>query len=213
MSTRIFIWLFHYAHLGLRLSEFVGAVVDGDSIRASKIKSELSNYPIYLTRNIEVARHQLRKWARGTERIGLIASSNAIRLKPCGVFVKGDIDPTLWFLKGKDDIRSSCYLEDVATEFDVQGLEIDWAGVCWDANFRIEDSKWVAYNFSGSKWQSVHGVDKQKYIKNSYRVLLTRARQGIVIFVPEGSDVDQTRNRSFYDQTYNFLKKCGIEEI
>lgn len=196
-----------------RLSEFVGAVVDGDSIRASKIKSELSNYPIYLTRNIEVARHQLRKWARGTERIGLIASSNAIRLKPCGVFVKGDIDPTLWFLKGKDDIRSSCYLEDVATEFDVQGLEIDWAGVCWDANFRIEDSKWVAYNFSGSKWQSVHGVDKQKYIKNSYRVLLTRARQGIVIFVPEGSDVDQTRNRSFYDQTYNFLKKCGIEEI
>ncbi len=196
-----------------KLSDFVGALVDGDAAGASKIKSELLNYPIYLTRNIDIARKQLRKWVRGTERIGLIASSNAIRLKPCGVFVKGDIDPTQWFLKGKDDIRSSCYLEDVATEFDVQGLEIDWAGVCWDANFRIEDSKWAAYNFSGSKWQSVHGIEKQKYIKNSYRVLLTRARQGMVIFIPEGDDADHTRCRSFYDETYNFLKRCGIEEI
>ena len=196
-----------------KLSAFISAVISGDAFRAREIKEHLTNYPIYLTRNLEKAKNQLRQWARGSERIGLVASSNAIRLKPSGIFVKGEIDPTLWFLKGKSDIRSSHYLEDVATEFDVQGLEIDWVGVCWDANFRIEDSKWSTYKFSGSKWQSVHDLEKQKYIANSYRVLLTRGRQGIVIFVPDGNDSDSTRKKTFYDQTYDFLKSCGIGEI
>ena len=196
-----------------KLSAFISAVISGDAIRAREIKEHLTNYPIYLTRDLEKAKDQLRKWARGSERIGLVASSNAIRLKPSGIFVKGEIDPTLWFLKGKSDIRSSHYLEDVATEFDVQGLEIDWVGVCWDANFRVEDGKWITYNFSGSKWQSVHDLEKQKYIANSYRVLLTRGRQGIVIFVPNGNDADPTRKKTFYDQTYDFLKICGIGEI
>ena len=196
-----------------KLSAFISAVISGDTIRAREIKEHLTNYPIYLTRDLEKAKDQLRQWARGSERIGLVASSNAIRLKPSGIFVKGEIDPTLWFLKGKSDIRSSHYLEDVATEFDVQGLEIDWVGVCWDANFRIEDGKWITYNFSGSKWQSVHDLEKQKYIANSYRVLLTRGRQGIVIFVPDGNDADPTRKKTFYDQTYDFLKICGIGEI
>lgn len=196
-----------------KLSAFVSAVISGDAIKAKEIKEHLTNYPIYLTRDLERSKSQLRHWARGSERIGLVASSNAIRLKPSGIFVKGEIDPTLWFLKGKSDIRSSHYLEDVATEFDVQGLEIDWVGVCWDANFRIEDGKWITYNFSGSKWQSVHDLEKQKYIANSYRVLLTRGRQGVVIFVPEGDDSDPTRREAFYDQTYEFLKSCGIEQI
>ena len=196
-----------------KLSAFISAVISGDAIRAREIKEHLTNYPIYLTRDLEKAKDQLRQWARGSERIGLVASSNAIRLKPSGIFVKGEIDPTLWFLKGKSDIRSSHYLEDVATEFDVQGLEIDWVGVCWDANFRVEDGKWITYNFSGSKWQSVHDLEKQKYIANSYRVLLTRGRQGIVIFVPDGNDADPTRKKTFYDQTYDFLKICGIGEI
>jgi hypothetical protein len=196
-----------------KLSTFISAVISGDAIRAREIKEHLTNYPIYLTRDLEKAKDQLRQWARGSERIGLVASSNAIRLKPSGIFVKGEIDPTLWFLKGKSDIRSSHYLEDVATEFDVQGLEIDWVGVCWDANFRVEDGKWITYNFSGSKWQSVHDLEKQKYIANSYRVLLTRGRQGIVIFVPDGNDADPTRKKTFYDQTYDFLKICGIGEI
>lgn len=196
-----------------KLSAFISAVISGDAIRARKIKEHLTNYPIYLTRDLEAAKDQLRQWARGSERIGLVASSNAIRLKPSGIFVKGEIDPTLWFLKGKSDIRSSHYLEDVATEFDVQGLEIDWVGVCWDANFRVEDGKWITYNFSGSKWQSVHDLEKQKYIANSYRVLLTRGRQGVVIFVPDGNDADPTRKKTFYDQTYDFLKICGIGEI
>ena len=196
-----------------KLSAFISAVISGDAIRAREIKEHLTNYPIYITRDLEKAKDQLRQWARGSERIGLVASSNAIRLKPSGIFVKGEIDPTLWFLKGKSDIRSSHYLEDVATEFDVQGLEIDWVGVCWDANFRIEDGKWITYNFSGSKWQSVHDLEKQKYIANSYRVLLTRGRQGIVIFVPDGNDADPTRKKTFYDQTYDFLKICGIDEL
>ena len=196
-----------------KLSAFISAVISGDAIRAREIKEHLTNYPIYLTRDLEKAKDQLRQWARGSERIGLVASSNAIRLKPSGIFVKGEIDPTLWFLKGKSDIRSSHYLEDVATEFDVQGLEIDWVGVCWDANFRVEEGKWITYNFSGSKWQSVHDLEKQKYIANSYRVLLTRGRQGIVIFVPDGNDADPTRKKTFYDQTYDFLKICGIGEI
>lgn len=196
-----------------RLSAFISAVILGDAIRAREIKEYLTNYPIYLTRDLGRSKDQLRQWARGSERIGLVASSNAIRLKPSGIFVKGEIDPTLWFLKGKSDIRSSHYLEDVATEFDVQGLEIDWVGVCWDANFRIENGKWITYNFSGSKWQSVHDLEKQKYIANSYRVLLTRGRQGVVIFVPEGDDSDPTRRETFYDQTYEFLKSCGIEQI
>ncbi|MBU3537653.1 DUF2075 domain-containing protein [Polynucleobacter sp. UK-Gri1-W3] len=196
-----------------KLSAFVSAVISGDSIKAREIKGHLTRYPIYLTRNLEVARSALRGWARGSERIGLVASSNAIRLKPSGIFVKGEIDPIHWFLKGKTDIRSSHYLEDVATEFDIQGLEIDWVGVCWDANFRIEDGRWATYNFSGSKWQSVHDLEKQKYITNSYRVLLTRGRQGMVIFVPEGDDLDPTRQKSYYDQTYDFLKSCGMGEI
>jgi hypothetical protein len=196
-----------------KLSEFVGALISGDSLKARDLKELLPNYPIYLTRKLDKAKDRLRDCARGSERIGLVASSNAIRLKPSGIFVKGEIDPTLWFLKGKGDIRSSNYLEDVATEFDVQGLEIDWVGVCWDANFRFENGKWATYNFSGSKWQTVHGLEKQKYITNSYRVLLTRGRQGIIIFVPEGDDSDPTRQKEFYDQTYMFLKSCGIEEI
>jgi hypothetical protein len=196
-----------------KLSAFVGAIISGNVNYASEIKKSLINYPIFLTRNLEKAKDRLRKWARGNERIGLVASSNAIRLKPSGIFVKGEIDPKFWFLKDKSDIRSSNYLEDVATEFDIQGLEIDWAGVCWDANFRFENNKWATYTFSGSKWLSVHDLAKQKYIANSYRVLLTRARQGMVIFLPEGDDSDPTRQKKFYNDIYEFLISCGIEEI
>jgi hypothetical protein len=196
-----------------KLSAFVGEVISGNVEYAREIKKDLLNYPIYLTRDLEKAKNALRRLARGSERIGLVASSNAIRLKSEGLFVKGEIDPTHWFLKRKNDIRSSYYLEDVATEFHVQGLEIDWVGVCWDANFRIEQGKWATYNFVGSKWQIVRDLEKQKYIANSYRVLLTRGRQGMVVFVPKGDGGDLTRPPAFYDHTYEFLKSCGIEEI
>src|SRR5205823_2478468 len=154
-------------------------------------------------------RSWLRQHARGTERYGLLASSNAIRLKPLGIHVKQDLDPANWFLKGKDDIRSSFYLEDVATEFDVQGLELDWTAVCWDANFRMVNGQWFVHNFSGTRWQNVRDESQRRYVANAYRVLLTRARQGLIIFVPYGDPADITRLPSLYDGVYNFLSDCG----
>ena len=196
-----------------KLSDFVGAVIDGNAIKAKNIYSSLKNYPLALTRNIEKAREWLRDKARGTERLGLLASSGAIRLKPEGVYVKSSIDPAIWFLNGKEDIRSSYYLEEVATEFDIQGLELDWTGVCWDADFRRVIDGWGLYAFKGTKWQNIKDSYRRVYLANAYRVLLTRARQGMVIFVPKGDERDYTRAPSFYDGTYEFLKACGVPEF
>jgi hypothetical protein len=187
----------------------VKAVIDGDAEQAHAHAQHLARYPIVLTRNLDQARAWLRMQARGTERYGLVASSDAVRLKPCGIFVKSKINAVNWFLNSKDDVRSSYSLEDVATEFDVQGLELDWVGVCWDANYRFSDRGWAHHRFSGAKWLRVKDEFRRMYLANSYRVLLTRARQGLVIFVPEGSDEDPTRPRAFYDGTYEFLRECG----
>ena len=196
-----------------KLSDFVGAIIDGDSGSAAQIKNDLGEYHIAVTRDLDNARSWLRGHARGTERLGLVASSGAIRLKPEGIYVKGQTDPVNWFLNGKEDIRSSYYLEDIATEFDIQGLELDWTGVCWDADFRRENGKWEHFNFKGTKWQNVKDPFRRAYLANAYRVLLTRARQGMVIFVPRGDDSDHTRLSRFYDEIYEFLRDCGISEI
>src|SRR5262249_25369990 len=144
---------------------------------------------------------------------GLVASSNAVRLKPEGIHVKAKIDPPVWFLADKNDVRSSYALEDVATEFDIQGLELDWAGVCWDANFRREQNKWGHYSFRGRRWERVKDPTRAAYLANAYRVLLTRARQGMIIYVPHGSEIDETRKSIFYDTTYEFLCECGIPNL
>ena len=123
------------------------------------------------------------------------------------------MDPVHWFLDEKDDVRSSYYLEDVATEFDVQGLELDWACVTWDADFRHNLSGWSHHSFCGNRWNRINKDERKKYLKNAYRVLLTRARQGMVLVVPEGDEEDHTRNFQFYDGTYNFLKEIGFAEI
>ncbi|MFN3828228.1 MAG: DUF2075 domain-containing protein [Micavibrio sp.] len=196
-----------------KLSDFVGAIIEGNADDAAQIKKDLGQYHIALTRDLDVARTWLRHHARGTERLGLIASSGAIRLKPEGIYVKGQTDPVNWFLNGKEDIRSSYYLEDVATEFDIQGLELDWTGMCWDADLRMESGGWGYYSFKGTKWQNVNDRFRRAYLANAYRVLLTRARQGMVIFVPRGDHDDSTRPPQFYDETYDFLKRCRIEEI
>ena len=163
-----------------------------------------------MTRNLEVARNWLRNHARGTERFGLIASSGGYRLRPEGIHVKAKIDPASWFLNDRFDVRSSYYVEEVATQFDVQGLELDWAGVCWDADLRRANGQWAHYSFKGTKWQNVNDATKQVYLLNAYRVLLTRARQGIVIFVPNGELRDHTRPPSFYDGVYDYMLACGI---
>jgi len=195
------------------VSAFVGAVIDGNAEQARHLCAEIPRYPIVVTRNLQSAKGWIRSHARGSERFGLLASSNAIRLKPEGIFVKQDIDPAQWFLKGKDDIRSSYYLEDVATEFHVQGLELDWALVCWDLNFRRITAGWKSFSFSGTRWQTVGDQNRTRYIANSYRVLLTRARQGFAIFVPEGDSQDPTREPADYAAIYDFLRECGIEAI
>lgn len=198
-----------------KVSDFVEAILDANSGAARDLYSQLqeSGYPIALTREIGKAREWLRSVARGTDRIGLVASSGGGRLKAHGIFVKNKIKASDWFLKGKEDTRSSYFLEDVATEFDIQGLELDWIGVCWDGDLYFNDSTWTPQNFSGSTWKNVNTEIEQLYLKNTYRVLLTRARQGMIIFVPFGDDSDTTRPHHFYDGTFNFLKDIGLEVI
>ena len=143
----------------------------------------------------------------------MVVSSQAIRLKPYAIDVKSPMDPIHWFLDGKEDIRSSYYLEDVATEFQVQGLELDWACVTWDGDFRYSPDGWKSFSFVGSKWNNINKEERKLYLKNAYRVLLTRARQGMVIVVPEGDVEDATRKPEYYDETFEYLREIGIEII
>jgi Uncharacterized conserved protein (DUF2075) len=196
------------------LSEFIGYVVDNSPEKAFQTYQGIADkYPIFLTRNLGDARSWLRQKARGSERFGLTASSGANRLRPDGIWIKAKIDAPNWFLNDKSDVRSSYYLEETASEFDVQGLELDWSCVCWDADLRHNNSQWDFYNFRGTKWQHVNATDKQLHLKNSYRVLLTRARQGMVIFIPYGDESDNTRNPVFYDGIFAFLSSCGIPTL
>ncbi len=186
--------------------------LDIEAARETHIRVK-SQYPIVITRNLDAAKQWLKRQARGSERYGIVVSSQAERLKPYAIDVKSPMDPVHWFLDGKEDVRSSYYLEDVATEFHVQGLELDWACVTWDADFRYIAKEWHHHSFCGDKWNKINKVERKQYLKNAYRVLLTRARQGMVLVVPEGDAEDATRHASFYDGTYNYLKEIGFAEI
>ena len=197
-----------------QLSNFVHELLNIKIESSQRIYLEIKkSYPIVLTRNLENAKKWLRDNAKGTERIGLISSSGAKRLRPLGIDVKNEISAPNWFLNNSQDIRSSYFLEEVATEFDIQGLEIDWACVAWGGNFYFSNSEWKYQNFKGTKWQNINNDMDKEYLKNTYRVLLTRARQGMVIFVPESSVLDHTRPKAFYEKTYEYLKQIGIQEI
>jgi DUF2075 family protein len=196
------------------VSKFVKAILDCNTNTAKQTLKELqSKYPFVITRDLCKAKQWLKDNARGNERFGLVASSNAYRLKPYGIFVELKIDAKNWFLNSKEDLRSSFYLEYVATEFDIQGLELDWICVAWDADLRFENGNWTFNQFRGEKWRKIINEEDRIYLKNAYRVLLTRARQGLVIFIPHGDDTDHTRNSKFYDGTYNYLKEIGLQEI
>ena len=175
----------------------------------------MGRYEIYLTRDINLARDWARNKVRGSERCGVIACSSAQRLKPEGVFVPTEIDVENWFLAPKEDLRSSNAMEIVASEFKVQGLEVDYSVMFWDADLRRNESGWEYYNFKGTKWQRRNWLEQQRYLLNAYRVLLTRARQGMVIFVPKGCNpkIDETRNKLFYDKIYNYLISSDIKEL
>jgi DUF2075 family protein len=208
-------------HLGVSMRSFraekvslwVKQVLDMDEAAQDTLLELQDKYPIVLCRDLRKAKAWLKQKARGSERYGLVVSSQAYRLKPLAIDVRYNTDPVHWFLNDKDDVRSSYYLEDVATEFQVQGLELDWACITWDADFRYVNGRWEYWSFRGDKWQHIHKDERQMYLKNAYRVLLTRARQGMVIVVPEGDDLDHTRQKEFYNASYQYLKGIGLEEL
>lgn len=209
-------------HLGTSLrsfrsenvSVFVQAMLDEEINIARKVYKELSaHYPLVMTRNLDIAKKWVRRQARGTERYGLLVSSGGKRLRADGIWSQSEIDPVKWFLNKKDHVDSSYYLEVAASEFDVQGLEVDYSILAWDADFRYTDSGFNYFNFRGTKWTHVRQDIQQKYLKNAYRVLLTRARQGMVIYIPEGSKEDTTRLPMYYDLLHDYLQRIGIEEI
>lgn len=197
-----------------KVSAFVKAILDLEQEDAAQLfNSFKKKYPLVLTRNLRRAKQWLRDEARGSERYGVLASSSAERLKAKCLNVKAPMNPVHWFLEGKNDVRSSFFLEDVGTEFQVQGLEVDWSCVMWDADFRYSENGWGMYSFVGSNWNKVAKRERQQYLKNAYRVLLTRARQGMIICVPEGDPVDKTRLPEYYDTTFNYLKDIGLYVI
>lgn len=196
------------------LSLFVKNILDIKKDDARRTLDKIKdNYPIVLTRDLTKAKHWLKEKARGSERYGIVVSSQAQRLKPFAIDVRSPMSPVNWFLDGKDDVRSSFYLEDVATEFHVQGLELDYSCVTWDGDLRFSNEGWKTFAFKGNKWQNIHNEDRKKYLINAYRVLLTRARQGMVIVIPEGNPEDHTRKSEFYDSTYNYLKGIGVSVL
>lgn len=206
-----------------KVSLFVKQLLDCEIEAARNTYLEISDkYPIYVTRNLEKAKSWVKEKARGNERYGILASSNAARLKSDGIYYAKDrssISPENWFLNGKDDIRSSYFLEVIASEFETQGLELDYAVVGWDVDFRIVDEHFDCYAMSNRKtppgWSRIQSENNRRYLKNAYRVLLTRARQGMVLFVPKGvdSEADPTRDYKYYDAIYKYLTRCGITEI
>jgi hypothetical protein len=184
-----------------------------DVAAARQARSRALLYPIVLTRRLALAKSWIRQKARSSERFGLVVSSSAERLKPHAIDVRSPVNPVHWFLDEMDDTRSSCFLEDAATEFQVQGLELDWTCVVWDADLRFNEHAWGHWEFAGTQWNQVRKARRKQYLENAYRVLLTRARQGMAIVVPEGDSADATRLPEFYDSTYLYLKGIGIPEL
>ncbi len=196
------------------VSLLVKQLLDLEPEQARSTLDDLNEkYAIVLTRDLHKAKEWIRTQARGSERYGIVVSSQAQRLKPDAIDVKTPVDPIHWFLDGKEDVRSSYYLEDVVTEFQVQGLEVDWSCVAWDADFRYTPRGWEHWSFVGDRWNKIKKAERQNYLKNAYRVLLTRARQGMVIVVPPGNEADPTRNAQFYDPTFEYLKRIGFHTI
>ena len=213
-----------------KLSKFVNELLNFDDNAINTYKEIKDKYPIYITRDMEKAKEWLHSRVRGTERTGVLITKESARFKPLGIHVldSGDENAIHWFLDDKQNVNSSNYLEDAATEIQVQGLELDYTCVLWDADMRYNNNEWkyFSFNYKNSKWNEQKGEtesnqEKIKYMLNAYRVLLTRARSGMIICVPYGNSnvtstgypEDKTRLPEFYDGTYEYLKSLGIEEI
>lgn len=196
-----------------KVSAFVKAVLDHEPDAARTLLKDISSrYPLAITRDLARAKDWVRQHARGSEQFGLVASSSAHRLKPHSIDIRFEVNPIHWFLNDRHDTRSCYYLEDAATEFQIQGLELDWICVNWDADLRLAGTRWSHHSFRGDGWQNVNKPERKQFLVNAYRVLLTRARQGMIIFVPNGDKSDPTREPRFYDETYSYLAGLGIPQ-
>ena len=173
-------------------------------------QSMIESHPYFMARAKQWVREQT---AGKALRHGLIASSNGRRLRADGIWIESKCKPEKWFLGERDDIKSSYFMEEAASEFDIQGLEIDYAVVGWDADYRYVNGEFECFKPSGSRWLTINQEDKKRYLKNAYRVLLTRAREGFVIFVPRGDASDTTRQPEFYDALWQYLTDIGVDEL
>lgn len=197
---------------GKTIAGWTEALLRGDANECQRILADNPQYPIRLTRSRDAAKSWLEAMARGTERYGFVASSEGRRLRAEGL----ELPPARskgvehWFLAPKGDVRSSFQLEVAATEFQIQGLELDWTCVCWGGDFLRVPRGWNLRTLSGTKWQNIGKSITRAYLVNSYRVLLTRARQGMILFVPTGNDQDPTRQCRPLDETAQFLMECGV---
>lgn len=199
------------------VSKWVDAVIQAEANEAHELFATLGDFPIVLTRSLPSAREWLRKKTRGERRCGLVASSGALRLRAEGIELSGQFRRGYpyeeWFLAPPEDVRSSYQLEVAATEFECQGLELDWVGVCWGDDLVVDGSNgtWRHRHFHGKEWRNFrHAADRQ-FLLNKYRVLLTRAREGFVIWIPEGDEGDLTRDPALLDATASFLRRCGVQ--
>ncbi len=194
-------------------AEFVDCLLRQQVEEARTKLASCRGFPIVVTRELQTAREWLKQHQRGTRRIGLIATSGARRLRPYGLDVRAELEVENWFLNASTDVRSSYYLETPATEFGIQGLELDWTGLCWDTDFAPGERGWEVRAFKGTSWLAVHDQTRRQYVVNKYRVLLTRAREGMIIWVPKGDPDDLTRPPSKYDSIAAYLRSCGLPEI
>ena len=197
------------------LREWVDGLLENRSIDGF-VADGMSEFPIAMTRDLELARNWLKEHGDCLQRAGLLASSGALRLRPHGIEVSAGFRQGYsyadWFLSGPEDTRSSARLEVAATEFECQGLEVDWSGVCWGDDLLIDprSGSWACRQFRGTKWQRVSRPEQRRYILNKYRVLLTRARRGMVIWIPRGDSEDATRDPRLLDATAEYLRRSGI---
>jgi hypothetical protein len=195
------------------VSEFVTHSLLQQVENARSALASCPDFPIVMTRDLQKAREWLKRRQRGTRRIGLVASSGGRRLRAHGLDVRIELDVENWFLNASSDVRSSYYLETPATEFGIQGLELDWTGVCWDIDLVPDSGDWHVRAFKGTHWQTVRDATRRQYVLNKYWVLLTRAREGMIIWVPKGESSDWTRPTSRYDAIARYLRLCGGSEI
>jgi hypothetical protein len=195
------------------VSEFVAHLLSRETEHARLALASCPEFPILVTRVLDTARDWLKLRQRGSRRIGLIASSGGRRLRAHGLDVRTELDVENWFLNSSSDVRSSYYLETPATEFGIQGLELDWTGLCWDIDLVPDSGGWHMRAFKGTQWQTVRDQTRRRYVLNKYRVLLTRSREGMVIWVPRGNASDGTRPVSAYESVAEYLRSCGIPEI